>query len=455
MAFSNIDQLTQGNLLHIVFNNEIYNQISADFRDFELVKRVMRKASLAREYRFMIQDGYGAAAIQYRNPGTSNRAFPAASKASVSEKTAKFKEIQATIEIDYNLWDRARKTPEKYAEPLALEIMSKTSASKRRLAADFHLDGTGVIGTAGAAGVDTTGANGSVLVTLSSSNTARGHVGAFEYGDLLVNANLDGTLDAPTVVGTFYAWRIDEKNVENNTVVLRAVDSGGTVLSLTASSIDSGDVLYRVGQPTLPDLTASIADYGTLTEVMAGLESLTAADGRVIHGMTMTGALAGSRFSAGGNAIDVKYLQRAMDKVKLIVGQDRYKWKQALCAPATNSSLIESRESDRRFTTMEDAKRGTKVFGYQHGQDFLELVTSEYCPAKRIWIIPESKAGQKVIEYQGSEFETVRMEGTGDFHLKTTSSGYVNSVQSFLNATGVFIATHPAAVAVIDDFTNA
>jgi len=455
MAFSNIDSLTNGTILQIVFNNEIYNQISQDFRDFEYVKRAKVASSIAREWRFMVQDSFGPAAIQARNPGTSDRAFPTAQKASVSEKTAKFKEIDATIELEYNLWDRARKSPEKYADPLALEIMSKTSASKRYMARELYGDGTGVVGTTSSA-TDTTGANGSVLITLSSSNTARGHIGFFEFGDLLLNKNTDGTADNPTVTGTFYAWRVDEKDRENNQVRLRAVDSSGTVLSLTASSIDSGDVLYRVGQPTFPDLTAitSSTEYGTLTECMPGLETLTAADGRLIWGMTMSGALAGSRLDAGANPIDVKYIQKALDKVKVNVGQDRYKWKMALCSPETNASLIESRETDRRFQTMEDAKRGTKIFGYQHGNDFVELVTSEYCPMKRMYIIPESKAGQKVLEYRGTDFEPVKMNDTGAFHLKATSSGYVSAVQSFLHSTGVFIATHPAAVAVVHNFTN-
>jgi hypothetical protein len=455
MSFSNIDNLNLGNLLHIVFNNEVYNLISQDFRDFEKVKRAKVASSLAREWRFLVQDSFGPAAVQSRNPGTSDRAFPTAQKASVSEKTAKFKEVDVTIELEYNLWDRARKSPEKYAEPLALEIMSKTSASKRYLAAKLYGDGTGVVGTTSSAS-DTTGANGSVLVTLSSSNTARGHIGFFEFGDLLLNKNTDGTADDPTVTGTFYAWRVDEKDRENNQVRLRPVNSSGTALSLTSSSIDAGDVFYRVGQPTFPDLTAIVAatDYGTLTEEMAGLESLASSDGRTIHGLVMSGAFAASRLDAGANPIDVKYLQKALDKVKVNVGQDRYKWTQAICAPETNASLIESRETDRRFQTMEDAKRGTKLFGYQHGNDFVELITSEYCPMKRIYMLPESKAGQKVLEYRGTDFDTVKMNGTGDFHLKATSSGYVASVQSFLHATGVFIATHPAAIAVVHNFTN-
>lgn len=453
MAYSNISNLQLGTLLQIVFSNGVRNQISTDFRDFEWIKRARVANSLARELRFQIQTSLGAAAIQYRNPGTTNRAFPAAQQAAISEKTAFLKELNATIELEYNLWDRARKSPEKYAEPLALEIDSKTSAAKRRLAADLYGDGLGVVGTVSSV-TDTTGAGGSTLVTLSNTNTARGHVGFFEFGDLLLPYNTNGTADNPTVTGTFYAWRVDTKDRENNQVRLSAVDSSGTVLALTASSLDSGDVFYRVGQPTIPDLTGAISDYGTATEVMAGLESLAAGDGRVVWGITMSGATAGSRIGAGGNPIDVKYIQKALDKVKVNVGQDRYKWKLMSMAPETHASLIESRETDRRFQTVEDNKRGVKYFAYVHGNDVVETYASEYVPQKRIYMLPEAKSSEKVIEFWGADFEPVRAQNGDEFHLKATSSGYVSTMQSFLQGTGTYVCKHPASIAVVDDFTN-
>ena len=187
---------------------------------------------------------------------------------------------------------------------------------------------------------------------------------------------------------------------------------------------------------------------------MAGLESLAAADGRVIHGITMSGATAGSQIDAGGNPIDVKHIQKALDKVKVVVGQDRYKWKMMSMAPETQASLIESRETDRRFMTVDDNKRGIKFFAYVHGNDTVETYTSEYVPMKRIWLLPESKASEKVIEFWGTDFETVKAQGMSDFHLKPGSSGYVNTVTSFLQSVGVILVRHPAAIAAVTNFTN-
>lgn len=453
MAFSNIDQLNLGNLLQIIFSNGVRNQISQDFRDWEMVKRAKAGSSVARELRFMIQKSFGPAAIQYRDPGTSGRSFPAAQQVSIQELTAKFKEINATIELEYNLWDRARKSPEKYAEPLALEIDSKSSAAKRRIAADLYGDGTGVVGTIASATVTA----GNAVVTLSSANAARGHVGAFEFFDLILHYAAAGTGGAAVTVatGTFDHWRVVSKDRSALTVTLRAVNTAGTEVDTSSWTAVAGEVFYRIGQPTIPNLT-SIADYGTATEVMAGLESLVAGDGRVIHGMTMSGSTAGTRLDAGANPLDVKFIQRVMSQVKVAVGQDRYTWKMMSMAPESLDALIESRETDRRFVTMEDGARGTKKFMYQHQNDSLECYTSEYVPMKRIYILPETKASEKVIEFHGSDFETVKAQGDSDFHLKASASGgYVNTVVSYLQAIGVIICKHPAAIAVIENFTNA
>lgn len=461
MSFSNISSLNLGNLLQIVFSDGVRNQISQDFRDFEMVKRAKVGNSVARELRFMFQSTLGAAAIQYRNPGVSNRAFPAAQQVSVNEYSAKFKELNATVELEYNLWSRAQKSPEKYAEPLALEIQSKTSASKRRIAADLYGDGTGVMGQLAASSVTVSSpASDQVTFQLATTNTARGHAGFFEYGDLLFLKSAAGSTSAlDTNLATEPAqWKVVDRDFRLQTVTLQGLDasgaSAGTISSITTQPA-AGEVFYRIGQPTIPDLTASIADYGTVSESIAGLESLSANDGRVIHGITMSGATGGTRLDCAGNPLDVKFIQQIMSNVKRQVGQDRYRWKMMTMSPESYDSLIESRETDRRFVTMEDATRGTKKFMYQHQNDSLECYTSEYVQQKRIYILPETKGGEKVIEFHGSDFETVKGPLGEDYHLKPSSSGgHVNTMVSYLQAIGVMIAKHPASIAVLTNFTN-
>jgi len=451
MAFSNISNLNLGDFLQIAFSAGVRNQISDDYRDWEQVKMFRVGDPNGRETRFLFQNSYGPAAVQYRNPNFT-AAFPTAQQITTAEHSAVFKELDVTIELEYNLWHRAQKSPAKYAEPLAMEIQSKTTAAKRRMAADFYSDGSGVTGKVSSV-ADTTGAGGSVAVTLDTSFFA--HVGLFEYGDLLLAYEADGTAaTAPTVTGTFYAWRVKSKDRANDKVTLEAVDASGAVLALTASNLANTDYFYRVGQPTFPDRT-SVADWGSVTEVVPGLESLAASDGRVVHGITMSGQAASSTFDGGATQLDVTMIQAAMDQAKINVGQSSYAWKKMCMAPEAQASLIESRETDRRFQTVEDNKRGIKFFAYVHGNDVLETYTSEYCPKSRIYMIPEARSGQgKVLEYHGTDFEPVRMGGMGEFHLKPSSSGgHERRIVSYMESLGTLICKHPAAIARITNFT--
>ena len=459
MAIDNIDSnaIKLGKILQIAFSNGVRNQLSEDYRDFEYVGKYKVSKTQARELRFMLQTSFGPAAVQYRNPGQAGGAFPKAQQISIGEKTAKFKEMAATVELEYNLWDRARKSPEKYAEPLALEISSKATAAKRRLAADWYGDGTGVLGTVASAAV-TSPASDKLVFTLSSADSARGHVGNFEYGDILVLKAAAGSASAlNTNLATEPAfYQVVEKDRDSNTVTLQGLDSSynsaGTISSISAQPT-AGDVFYRVGQGTILDLTSAISDYGFATEVLAGLESLTANDGRTIHDIVMSGATAGSRLDAGNQPLDVKYIQKALDKVKIAVGADKYKWKMMCMSPEAQSSLIESRETDRRFQTVTDNKRGVNFFAYVHGNDTLETVTSEFCPQKRIYMIPEAKSSDKILEFWGSDFESVKGQGMNDWHLKVSSGEYVDVMVNYMISRGVFICKHPAAIAALHNFT--
>ena len=431
--------LPLGLLIQIAFSNGIRNQISTDYRDFEHIKRAKVANSLARELRFMFQTSLGYSAIQYADPGEGSRAFPSSQNVSLQEYAAVLKEIDATIEVDYGTFDRARKNPEKFGEPVQIEVESKLSAAKRQMAKDLYGDGSGVIGTISAAS-----ALSSDLTTITLNTAGRGHVGFFEFEDRLVAKTTAGAASATAITTVF---EVVSKNRDTNQVVLKRISG-------TSAAPSAGEVLYRnSAQSAWPDLTVASPEYGTISRVMAGLESLASWDGRKIHGITMSGATAATQYDAGGNPLDVKHIQKLMSAVKLAVGQDRYRWKMLTMAPESHGTLIESRETDRRFQTIDDNKRGVKFFAYVHGNDVLECNESEYCPQNRIYCLPETKAGEKVLEFHGSDFETVKGQDMTDFHLKV-DGGYRNSMVSYLNAKGVLICKHPASIGVIHNFAN-
>lgn len=453
MAFSPIGNLDLGQYLQIVFTKGALSQINKSQKEWEMVSRMRDPNPYGRERKFLFINGLGYAAIQSASPGVAGD-FPAASKAQIAEYTAKYKQVDVTVEIEQLLWKQAQKDPNKYADPLAKEFELKAVGARRILGVYLHGDGTGVIGQA-ASVVDTTGANGYATVTLSSSDSARGHVRWFQLGDLLLNKNQDGTADNPTVVGTFYAWRVKDRAPKANAVVLEAVDSSGAVLSLTASSIDANDVFYRIGQSTIPDLSAPIADYNLASEVPAGLESLCAADGRVVHGITMSGAAKGTVLDWNGDPIDVSALQEGLDEVDMSVGKGEFRFQDAIMAPEVRAALIESRETDRRFTEINDINRGGKGFGYMHDEDIVKYLSSEFCPRNRIRVLPIGmQDGQKVVTYFGTDFDAVDFGNNAKMALKPSANGgFSKNYVSFMQQYGAFVNHRPGACLTIRNFS--
>jgi hypothetical protein len=68
MAFNDINSQALGNLLQIKFSDGIRNQISKDFRDWEMVLKSKVSNSAARELRFVLLTAFGVDAVSYANP---------------------------------------------------------------------------------------------------------------------------------------------------------------------------------------------------------------------------------------------------------------------------------------------------------------------------------------------------------------------------------------------------
>lgn len=459
MAINNVDSLLLGKLLQITFSKGFRRQLVRDHRDWESVKQMTVGMPGGREHRFMFQVGGGPAAIQYAAIGSSG-AFPAAQRSAVEEKIAIFKELNATIEIDYMLFERLKMAPAKYADNLAMELEDKLVYLKRRVAADLYNDGLGVLGTV-ASVADAGVAQGKVEVTLSALAASRGHIGWFEYDDLLLNCDPDGTSDMPA---TAVAWKVFSINRPANKVTLQAVSASGApvvLANVAAASIDASDLLYRgttSASHSRVDLSSAYAgDYGTATEIIAGLGALVANDGRQVHGINMAGVTGSTIKDCGGAAIDVTFIQQALSQVKTAVGQGRYKYSQLLCASEMLDSLIEGRETDRRFNSVEDATRGVRKFIYQHAEDAVEFVTSEFCRKNEAFALPSGKGEEsKCIEFIGTDFKAVETPGSSSkFHLRPTSGGgHEKKLVSYMFGLGVLVNQHPKACLKIQNFTN-
>jgi hypothetical protein len=467
MANDPITSLPLGKLLQIAFSKGIRQQISGDFTDFEQVKMARVSGHSPREIRFMFQTGHTPANVQWRKPGQPNRPFPRAFQPELNEYSAIMKEANSSIELESNLYHRAKQSPEKYAEPLQIILNASMVSKKREFARSLYKDGTGVIGQVGAgSAVQTPTPSNALIFTLDQGDASRGHVGDFELADILIlrtSAGLATALDVTTTpaaqpVPTY--WKVLSRDRKNGKVKLQGLDASFAPVTYTLDTVSvqaaAGSVFYRYDQEangTVLNLGTFAGDYGSATEQLCGLESLAANDGRLVHGITMSDATGASEYDNGAAALDLDTINAAMDQVKVEVGPGAYTWKKITSAPEVQSALISANEGDRRFQTRDDVRRGSKVMGFQHRQDFLEMVDSEYVHPKRLWILPETKAGEKVIELHGSDWYAVKAPNGDDFQLKVDGGQYVNSMVSFMESTAALICKHPKSVVKIRNFS--
>jgi len=447
-----------GKFLQKVYSDGITNQISEDFRDWEMVNKLKVSDQAARSVDFLINKTYGAPAVQWKDSGSV--VLPSGSQSSTEEGSAGFNQLYSTVELEYDLWERAKSGAKKYLEPLAHEIQNKGIVQKRILSANFHLDGTGIMGEVGSTTAVASGASGAgsaVVISLASLDASRGGERYIEFGDELIMRKSTGAVS--DVDTSFYAaitLSVSDKDRDANTITV--VDAAGVADLQTSLTLETGGLFFRVGSTyTNPSAivttgaAASRTEYNSISEAMPGLETLTATDGRKIHGLTLDGVYKGQHYDASAAPVDISHIQKSMDGIKSRNGSS-FKYQQVLCAPETLSAFIESNEADRRLVANTDKERGFKGFCFVHGNDQLELATSEFAGDKRMWVIPNGAAGNDCLELHGKDFKEINVGGSE--YLKNTTSGYETTVQKFMMGYMTMICKRPGAILKIHNFEN-
>ena len=109
-------------------------------------------------------------------------------------------------------------------------------------------------------------------------------------------------------------------------------------------------------------------------------------------------------------------------------------------APETHASFVESRETDRRFMSIDDAARGIKKFDSNTVTTSSKAIPVNLSRRSACGFFLKQKAGNKVLEWHGTDFEPVRVKGSDEFMMKPSSSGgHERRVVSYLHSSGVMI----------------
>jgi hypothetical protein len=442
-----VSDLTLGNFLKVVSKGVVYNNLSEDSPIWDKILKLEKGPAEGREQRFLVRSAYGADAVGFVPPTGGD--YPSAHQSTVNEGTARYKDYALTVEVERTLIAKAMSDFSAYGQPLAEELRAKSIAMSRMLSAAVYGDGTGVLATALGTGSI---ASGVMTLSIDPASTARGFIGWLEVGDKVLVKSTAGAAHTPTGgSGTFSHWLVNSKDREAGSVVMTSYNTAGAIMANTATVVTSGDYIYKLNQTTFNDLTAiSTNDYNTISEYFPGLDSLTQDDGRKVNGLTLTGALAGTRRDVAGSPIDSSDFQKLMSQLMIAVGSGRYKYEQAMMAWETLDALIESRETDRRFVEVKDNLRGVEALGYIHGRNKIMFEADEFCPKQRIYLVPTGD----VLQFHGSNFDFVQAQPGQKFHLKPSANGgHSRAIRAYMEGNGALLSVHGSAIGVIENFT--
>lgn len=462
MSFANqtfVDNIDIGTLLKIVSTKGVYSNLSTQSDIWKYLLRLRADPKGGREIRYSIMTERPLRSIQSLPAGSSG-AYPTATRGTYPEGRAHLKDFGLTVNVPRNVINKTGEELLQYADPLKLLLDETVIAAARIMCAQSMGDGSGAIGRI--SGVPVVVDNGSfdrLTITLSTASldAGRSHVGWFELGDHIKAADETGTAQVVTTsAGTPDYLKIVDRSIDNNTVTVEAYDANNVLLNITsANQLEDGDYLYRYGT-TPNDLTAiGTNDWEGLSECMVGFEALAAAGAQYkVHNIARTGAAAGTTVDCNAEALDSKHFQRLISMLRITVGKNRYPYRECFMFQKTYDQLIESRETDRRFTTMQDAKRGTQVMGYQYGKMFVEFTDDEFVPGQRVWMPPESR---DVLKFHGMDFEMVEVNPGQKFYLANgaANGSHLRQQNAYMEGAATVICYHPAAIGSLRNFTVA
>ena len=428
-------------VLQIMYSKGVYGQISEEHKEYEMIKKMKVGEEVGRSLNFQLQLDFGPSAVGATS--VEEYTFKEFDQPTLEEKAAFMKAKGITLGISLKLLKRSAKSP-KFENPLKVEVDSKSTATKRLLCGELHKDGTGIYGKVAAV-------DGNVI-TLADGRG--GEARAIELGDKL--SVRDGLGDEKAVIS------VSDKDRAANSIT---VDDATGVLAdhylFRAADISDLGQGSTIGGGNLSQdaiIVAAIAaetnpatvEFDKVSLNLCGFETLFASDGRVVHGITMSGVTKGTEFAVGGTPISLDDLYGAFDKVKIINGSKKSKYTQLLAANETLRSMIDGQEQDRRLNSNSDKERGFAGFCYQHNDSKLEMLTTEYVRSDRVWSIPESKDACIMV---GKDYAPVTLGSQKEFMAIGAGGQRVAGLRRYMEADMVYISKRPSLALKISDFT--
>lgn len=447
-------------LIQSVYTKETMVTISDDHKDWENVKRVRVSGHDPRSILYSLNKSFGSGGVQ---PGPRGKtALPVAQSSSYQECEARLKRLYSAIEIDLDLWEGAKVTPNKYADPLAQEIKNKSTAQLQYLSGMINRDGSGILATV----ESVSGLKLNFEKAPSCGGAGANHL---SYNEVYAVVRADGSeslvagkkyLSGPAhIIGLVEVFDIERNGGDNYAEVevysgdTAAVGVSGSesLLISAVSDIEVGDVICKLGAIVPKEYAESAASFARpvdkelalLGNEIGGFYAIANDDGATYNGVTAEGSTKVSAIDASEELADLDQLQRMMNKLVSKMGS-RYKYDQMLVSPGIERTFLQAQESDRRLVSHTDKERGFDGFGFKTNGQTLACQVSQFAFLQEINVVPKDLKG--VVQMHGTEYKEIAVDSQKTFLKTRDGGGYETALQKYMYATMTFICPNPAAM---------
>ena len=467
MSINAVTDKALGITLQIYFEEGFTSLVNNDVEDFKSIEAIASTdGAAAREIRFAVEPARQPSNVQMVNPGASNAPLLNGSSGTITEATAKAKQLEVVAEFDLDVYNRAKMDPSLvYVGPMQLELYNQMITAKESLIKQFYGDGTGVQATISA--TPTVIANGIMTIALRNTAAYLGNPFWIQENQHLVATTTAGTAHQPgTSSGTPAYMNVETIDYSAKTMTVTSYDASGTKLTINAAgTVVGGDILFNysdlANNGSFVD-TTSVADYGNLL-YMPGLQSLGAADGRIVNTVTLSGNYAGTVVDKGGAVLQFPVFSELANQLDRKVGRGKYVYNNLRCSYDVWDSMINLDAGNQYLKPVENI-HGGKEYMFQRKNMAMILDSHRFVPDYTIWAEPSLKdpmAAQGVtrtapLQFKFTGFEFIKEpESDAIFRLKIISGVRTRVVQCEMQTYGTFIATQNAAIGSITNFTIA
>mgnify|MGYP007100087994 CR=1 FL=1 len=191
-AVSNVSNVDLGTFLKIYSTNGVYNNLSTASDLWKYFLKLKARDPGGRSLKYLLRTSYGPGAVQ--SMSVSEGDYPAAQRSGLTEATAQYKDFGLTVSVPRTLLNKTGNDLVQYADPLTEELDAKSIVAARVMSAQMMGDGTGVIGViSGTPTINTTTDVVTIVLSTSSANAGKSHIGWFMEDDKIKFANESGT----------------------------------------------------------------------------------------------------------------------------------------------------------------------------------------------------------------------------------------------------------------------